>query len=78
MNDFKFELDKNGVAVLLKSQEMGHVLESYAESAKNRCDGNYKTEISTKPTRKVAKISCADIKTYRHTLKHNDLVKAIK
>lgn len=78
MANFKFELDKPNVGLLLKSSEMQDVLTQEAQKVTQSIGGNFNVDVTTRPTRSVAEISCNDAQTYYKNRKHNLLLKAIK
>lgn len=78
MDKFKFELDRDGVGDLLKSSQMQRVLEQTAQDVSQSIDGNFNVDVANRETRAVAKVSCADARTYYKNQKHNLLLKAIK
>ena len=80
MAKVKFELNREGVRELLLCEEMKAILEDYGNAALNRCDQgyDYKLDVGAGKKRLHANIKAGDIKAYRHNLKSNTLIKALK
>lgn len=80
---FKFELNRAGVAELLKSAEMQGILTEKAEEVRQRCTaGNvspdkYEASTTVKSSRAVATVRAATAHAANSNLKHNTLVKAV-
>lgn len=83
MSNVKFELNREGVAELLKGTEMRQVLSSYAGEVCRRCTAGgvgveeYESEVVPGRTRAVAYVRPATAHAYYSNLKHNTLLKAV-
>lgn len=79
----KFELNRAGVAELLKGAEMQSVLSEYAGQVKQRCNAGdadpseFEAITEVKGTRAVATVRAASSHAYYSNLKHNTLLKAV-
>lgn len=82
-NKLKFELNRAGVAELLKSGEMQSALKKYGlQVQSNAMSGegshnNYGLTIGNGTVRAHANIYVEDKETYYSNLKHNTLIKAL-
>lgn len=79
----KFELNRAGVAQLLKGAEMQGILGEYASEVQSRCTaGNvgpeeYEAAVSVRGTRAVGTVRTDSPHAYYSNLKHNTLLKAL-
>lgn len=79
----KFELNRAGVAELLKGSEMQQILSDYAGQVQRRCTAGgagsdeYEAVTEIKGTRAVATVRAASAHAYYSNLKHNTLLKAV-
>ena len=80
----RFELDRAGVAELLKGPEMQAILTEYAGQVQSRCTAGqsvgaeeYEAVTEVKGTRAVATVRAASPNAYYSNLKHNTLLKAV-
>jgi len=83
LSKFKFELNRSGVADLLKGEPMQTILAAYARQVQSRCTaGNvgieeYKSSVKVKGSRAVATVSPDTAHAKASNLKHNTLIKAM-
>lgn len=83
MSNVKFELNRAGVAELLKGAEMQGILSEYAEQVRQHCSAGsagpdeYEATTAVKGTRAVATVRAATPRAYYSNLKHNTLLKAV-
>lgn len=83
MSKVKFELDRAGVAELLKGAEMQGILGEYAEEVRSRCTaGNvgpeeYAAEVKVRSTRAVGTVHAESAHTYYSNFKHKTLETAL-
>lgn len=83
MSNVEFELNREGVAELLKSTEMQQILSSYAGQVCRNCTAGgvgieeYESEVVVGRTRAVANVRAATAHAYYSNLKHNTLLKAV-
>jgi len=84
LSKVKFELNRKGVAELLKGAEMQGVLSEYAEQVHQRCAAGsagpdeYEASTQVRGTRAVATVRAATKRAYHSNLKHNTLLKALR
>lgn len=77
MSNYQFELNREGVKQLMKSEEMKAVLDEMAHHIAESAEGDYKVDSMTGRTRANAEVSCASAKTYYDNLRNNTLLKAM-
>lgn len=77
MSNYQFELNREGVKQLMKSEEMKAVLDEMAHHIAESAEGDYKVDSVTGRTRANAEVSCASAKTYYDNLRNNTLLKAM-
>lgn len=63
MNDFHFELNREGVRTLMRSPEMQAVLKDRADTVKGRCGDGYDSYVAQ--TRAVAVVETATPEAYK-------------
>lgn len=80
-----FELNREGVAELLKGPEMEKILSEVGETVKEQCGGfgnvsseEYVTKTQVRGTRVVTTVAADTPHAYYSNLKHNTLVKALR
>lgn len=78
MNKKGFELNRSGVAELLKSSEMQKVLTDKATEIRNRCGDGYEQDIFVGQNRANAMVSAASYKAKRENMKNNTILKAVR
>lgn len=77
MSKFKFELNRAGVAELMKSTAMQEVLKEKASAIRNRCGDGYEQDSYVGKNRANAMVTASSIKAKRDNLKNNTLLKAV-
>lgn len=78
MSKVKFELNRKGVADLMKSSEMQSVLKEYATNIKNRCGDGYEQDIYVGKNRANAMVSATTYQAKRDNMKNNTILKAVR
>lgn len=78
MNDFHFELNREGVRKPLKSKEMQNGLSSVAFAAQSRLGDGYTASYYTADTRVVAKVSAESPAARKENAETNSILKALK
>ena len=74
----KFELNRAGVAELMKSAEMQNVLMGYARNMQSRAGDGYKTSAYVGKTRANVSVIASSKKANRDNLKNNTLLRAMR
>lgn len=77
MSKFKFELNRAGVAELMKSSAVQEVLKEKASAIRNRCGDGYEQDSYVGKNRANAMVTASSIKAKRDNLKNNTLLKAV-
>lgn len=79
MSKVKFELNKQGVSELMKSQEMRAILRDYGNEAVSRLGSGYEATDSdtSSSVRAKVKVSATTYATRRDNLKNNTILKAV-
>lgn len=77
MNNFKFELNKEGVRELLKSPEMMSICEGYAEKAKSQLGEGYTVSKYDGKNRVNVSIKANTYKARRDNANNNTILKAV-
>lgn len=83
MSKVKFELNRAGVAQLLKGAEMQGILSEYAEEVRGRCTAGsvgteeYASAVQVRGSRAVGTVRADSAHAYYSNLKHNTLLKAL-
>lgn len=78
MSKTKFELDRKGVAALMKSGEMQKVLESYAKGIRSRSGSGYEQDIYVGKNRANARVWASTQEARSDNLKNNTILKSVK
>ena len=78
MSNFKFKLNRSGVASLMKSGPMQHVLESHATSIRNRAGEGYQQDLYVGKTRANAMVSARTYQAKADNKRNNTLLKAVR
>ena len=83
MAKFTVELNRAGVAELMKCDAMQDGLKEIADKAAERCNAElgeegYDVKTGEAKTRAYAKVKSSTAHAYYHTLKHNTILKALK
>lgn len=76
MSSFKFELNKEGIAELMKGPEMQAVLIANAHEIKNRAGDGYDVHVG--PTRANVSVRTGTDKAAQDNLDNNTLLKAVR
>ena len=74
----KFELNRKGVAELMKSKEMQGILTEYASGVKNRCGDGYTQDIYVGKNRANAMVSAETREALSDNIKNNTILKAVR
>ena len=74
----KFELNRKGVAELMKSDGMQAVLNDHASAIRNRCGNGYEQDIFVGKNRANAMVSAGTVKAKKDNSNNNTLLKAVK
>lgn len=77
MAKIRFELNRDGVAELMRSNEMQDVLAGYGKAVTSRAGEGYEGEAKVYKRRAAYNISATTAKARRDNLKHNTLLKAL-
>lgn len=78
MSKTKFELNRKGVADLMKSKSMQEVLNSYATNIKNRSGSGYEQDIHVGKNRANARVWADSYQAKADNLRNNTLLKSVK
>ena len=78
MSDLKFELNRAGVAELMKSAEMQKVLQRHATRIKNRSGAGYEQDIYVGRNRANARVWPETTQAQSDNYKNNTLLKSVK
>lgn len=78
MNKVKFELNRSGVASLMKSANMQKVLTGYATGIRNRSGSGYEQDIHVGKNRANARVWASTQQARSDNLKNNSLLKSVK
>lgn len=73
-----FELNRAGVAELLKSDAMQKVLTDKATGIRNRCGDGYEQDIYVGQNRANAMVSATTYRAKRDNMKNNTILKAVR
>ena len=78
MSKMKFELNRKGVASLMKSGNMQSVLKNYATGIRNRAGSGYEQDIHVGKNRANARVWASSREARRDNSKNNTLLKSVK
>jgi len=78
MSDFKFELNRKGVAALMKSSEMQKILQRHATKIKNRSGAGYEQDLYVGKNRANARVWPETTQAKSDNYKNNTLLKSVK
>lgn len=78
MTKVKFELNRKGVADLMKSASMQQVLKGYATGIKNRAGHGFEQDIHVGKNRANAMVWAATPHAHADNYEHNTLLKSVK
>ncbi|WP_086350185.1 hypothetical protein [Candidatus Enterococcus clewellii] len=73
-----FELNRGGVAELMKSEAMQKVLSDKATGIRNRCGDGYEQDVYVGQNRANAMISAETYRAKRDNMKNNTILKAVR
>lgn len=76
-NDFKFELNRDGVRELMQSDEMLKICKQYANTAMASLGNGYEVSDMVGKTRVNVQISAETFETRRENLKNNTILKSL-
>lgn len=77
MSKIKFELNRAGVAELMKSSAMQGILTEEAGRIRSKCGDGYEQDIFIGQNRANAMVTASSFKAKRDNLKNNTLLKAV-
>lgn len=78
MANVKFELNREGVRELMRSQEMMNICEGYANAALGRLGGGYEVTTLVGKNRVNAEVAATTYNAKRENAKNNTILKAIR
>lgn len=78
MSKVKIELNRSGVAELMKSTEMQQICLEYAQGVLSRCGGGYESDIHVGKNRCNAMVWADSARAKRDNMKNNTLLRALK
>lgn len=78
MAKMKFELNRQGVAELMKSEAMQSVLSDKARAIRDRCGDGYEQMVYVGRNRANASVKAVTRKARRDNKKNNTLLKAVR
>ena len=78
MSDFRFELNRAGVAELMKSAEMQRVLQRHATRIKNRSGAGYEQDIYVGRNRANARVWPETQQARRDNYENNTLLRSVR
>lgn len=78
MSKLKFKLNRRGVASLMKSSEMQHILEGHATSIRNRAGEGYQQDVYVGKNRANAMVSAKTYQAKADNKRNNTLLKAVR
>ena len=78
MTKVKFELNRKGVADLMKSSSMQQVLKGYATGIKNRAGHGFEQDIHVGKNRANARVWADTSQAKKDNLDNNTLLKSVK
>lgn len=78
MSKVKFELNRKGVADLMKSGDMQEILESYATGIRNRSGEGYEQDVYVGKNRANARVWADSQQARSDNLKNNTILKSVK
>lgn len=74
----KFELNREGVAELMKSPEMMEICKGYADDALSRLGDGYEVSTYTGKTRVNASVKAVSYKARKDQYENNTILKALR
>lgn len=78
MSKTKFELNRKGVADLMKSKGMQTVLSSEAKNIKSRAGAGYEQDLHVGENRANARVWADNSQARKDNMKNNTLLKSVK
>lgn len=78
MSKLEFELNRAGVAALMKSAEMQKILQRHATKIKNRSGAGYEQDIYVGKNRANARVWPETTQAKSNNYKNNTLLKSVK
>jgi len=78
MSNMRFELNKDGVAELMKSPEMMAICKGYADNALGRLGDGYEVSTYTGKTRANASIKAVTREAMKEQYEDNSILKALR
>ena len=78
MSNMRFELNKDGVAELMKSPEMMVICKGYADNALGRLGDGYEVSTYTGKTRVNASIKAVTREAMKEQYEDNSILKALR
>lgn len=78
MSKMKFELNRSGVAELMKSANMQKVIKQHATNIKNRAGSGYEQDLHVGKNRVNAKVWPHSRQAQKDNLNNNTLLKSVK
>ncbi|MBP3817199.1 MAG: hypothetical protein J6H31_02755 [Butyrivibrio sp.] len=77
MANFKFELNREGVKQLLKSQEMANICDEYANKAVSKLGEGHEVSTHVGRNRVNAEVKATSYKAKKANYKENTILKAV-
>lgn len=77
MSNVRIKLDSAGIQSLLKSSEIGAVVDEITDTVKNRCGDGYETANRPGRRRYIGEVIAATYRARRDNSKNNTLLKAL-
>lgn len=78
MSKLKFELNRKGVAELMKSSNMQGVLKKYADGIKNRAGSGYEQDLYVGKNRANARVWADTQQAKKDNSENNTLLKSVR
>jgi len=78
MSKVKFELNRKGVADLMKSAEMQEVLKKHATNIKNRAGTGYEQDVHVGKNRANARVWAESSQAKKDNMNNNTILKSVK
>lgn len=78
MSKVEFELNRKGVAELMKSKDMQKILQNYATGIKNRSGSGYEQDIYVGKNRANARVFPKTRQAQSDNLNNNTLLKSVR
>jgi len=78
MAKMKFNLNRKGVADLMKSSAMQKVLKDHATVVRNRCGDGYEQDVHVGKNRANAMVSATTYQAKKENSRNNTILKAVR